>query len=127
MGRYSALAVVFAVAAAGCHTITEELPPAQNVSGPNPMIVNPPPGNTVLIIPSPTPPTTTPPANTPPPSNNNPPPSTQPSQPNNKPPTEVFVSVTSFLRNGNLVKGRAQSYQPGDVIYLTCTPKDENH
>src|SRR5262245_17046837 len=98
MGRVLAIGVILLVSAVGCHTITEELPPAQNVSGPNPVIVNPPPGNSVLII---TPPSTQAPA-PPPPSQAQPtptPPSSNPSQPNNAPATEVFVSVTSFLRN----------------------------
>jgi hypothetical protein len=124
------------LAVAGCHTITEELPPAQNTSGPTPIIVNPPPGNSVLIIPgaSPAPPTQ-PPVTQPPqggggspqPTPTPKPPSNPPSQPNMHAASEVYVSVTSFLRDGRLVKGRAQHYQPGDVIYLTCTPKDSDH
>jgi hypothetical protein len=118
--------VLLLVASVGCHTITEELPPAQTVTGPNPVIVNPPPGNSVLIIPgqNPAPQQSPNPAPTPNPAPSNTPP---PSQPNNRPAAEVYVSVTSFLRNGQLVKGRAQTYRPGDVIYLTCTPKDEDH
>jgi hypothetical protein len=39
---------------------------------------------------------------------------------------DIRVSVTSFLRHGRLVKGRAATFIPGDVIYLTCTPLDKN-
>jgi hypothetical protein len=38
----------------------------------------------------------------------------------------VRTSVTSFLRYGRLVKGRAATFIPGDVIYLTCTPLDKH-
>jgi hypothetical protein len=131
MARAYPFGLILVLVVAGCHTITEELPPAQNTTAPTPVIVNPPPGNSILIIPGaqPTPqppPQTTAPAPQPPP-NPNPQPSNSPSQPNMHPASEVYVSVTSFLRNGNLVKGRAQHYQPGDVIYLTCTPKDSDH
>jgi hypothetical protein len=37
---------------------------------------------------------------------------------------QVAAMVTSFLRNGHLEKGARSSYKPGDVLYLTCTPKD---
>jgi hypothetical protein len=128
MGRAFVVGVLLlVVSGVGCHTITEELPPAQTVTGPNPVIINPPPGNSVLIIPGPTPAPAPQQSPNPAPSPNPPPSTTPPAQPNNHPATEVFVSVTSFLRNGQLVKGRAQTYQPGDVIYLTCTPKDEDH
>ena len=128
MGRVLSLGVLLIVAAVGCHTITEELPPATHTTGPTPVIVNPPPGNTVLIIPpgptpapppqqSPSPPPNPSPSTTPPP----------PSQPNNNPATAVFVSVTSYLRDGTLYKKGAQpAYKPGDVLYLTCTPKDSS-
>jgi hypothetical protein len=43
---------------------------------------------------------------------------------NQNPAVDVRTSVTSFLRYGRLVKGRAATYIPGDVIYLTCTPLD---
>jgi hypothetical protein len=55
MRRVFAVGVLLVVASVGCHTITEELPPAQTVTGPNPVIINPPPGNSVLIIPGPSP------------------------------------------------------------------------
>jgi hypothetical protein len=126
MARALSLGLILVLAAVGCHTITEELPPTQNVTGPTPVIINPPPGDSVLIIPpaqQPPPPQQSP-VPTPHPSPSTAPP---PSQPNMHPASEVFVSVTSFLRNGQLVKGRASHYQPGDVIYLTCTPKDSDH
>jgi hypothetical protein len=43
---------------------------------------------------------------------------------NQNPAVDVRTSVTSFLRYGRLVKGRAATYIPGDVLYLTCTPLD---
>jgi hypothetical protein len=126
MARALSSSLILVLAGVGCHTITEELPPAQNVTMPTPVIINPPPGNTVLILPPaqqpPAPGQSPTPSPTPSPSPSNP-----PSQPNNRPASEVFVSVTSYLRNGQLVKGRASHYQPGDVIYLTCTPKDSDH
>jgi len=125
MGRVFALGAILIVGAIGCHTITEELPPAQHTNAPTPIIVNPPPGNSVLIIPGQTP--------APPPPQQNPSPQPSPSptppasQPNNNQATDVFVSVTSYLRDGVLhKKGAAPSYMPGDVLYLTCTPKDSN-
>ena len=45
---------------------------------------------------------------------------------NMNPATEVAAMVTSFLRHGQLQGGARASYQPGDVLYLTCTPKDMN-
>lgn len=129
MGRVLSLGVLLFVAAVGCHTITEELPPATHTTGPTPVIVNPPPGNTVIIIPpGPTP--APPPQQSPSPQPNpSPSPSTTPppSQPNNNPAAAVFVSVTSYLRDGTLYKKGAQpAYKPGDVLYLTCTPKDSS-
>jgi hypothetical protein len=44
---------------------------------------------------------------------------------NQNPAVDVRTSVTSFLRYGRLVKGRAATFIPGDVIYLTCTPLDK--
>jgi len=127
MGRAFALGAILLVGAVGCHTITEELPPAQNNNAPTPIIVNPPPGNSVLIIPGQTPappPQQNPnpnPSPTPTPSPSATPP---PSQPNNSQANAVFVSVTSYLRDGTLhKKGAAPFYLPGDVLYLTCTPK----
>jgi hypothetical protein len=38
---------------------------------------------------------------------------------------DVRASVTSFLRYGKLQRGRAATFIPGDVIYLTCTPLDK--
>jgi hypothetical protein len=109
----------------GCHTITEDLPPAQTVSGPNPILVSPPPGNSVLIIATPAP------SQPPPPTHSNPSPS--PSSPSQPPPqqnqnkdTQVSAMVTSFLRDGSLQLGARGSYKPGDVLYLTCTPKDSD-
>jgi hypothetical protein len=121
MGRAFAVGTLLLVTTLGCHTITEELPPAQNVTAPTPIIVNPPPGNSVLIIPGPSP---SPQPQQSPSPHPSPSATPNPSQGNQNPPESVFVSVTSFLRNGQLVKGRASSYKPGDVIYLTCTPKD---
>ena len=43
MGRVLVLGIILLSTAVGCHTITEELPPAQNVSAPNPVIVLPTP------------------------------------------------------------------------------------
>jgi hypothetical protein len=64
------------------------------------------------------------PSPTPPPS---PTPTATPSPtptPNMNPATTVAAMVTSFLRNGQLQGGSRASYRPGDVLYLTCTPKD---
>jgi hypothetical protein len=43
---------------------------------------------------------------------------------NQNPAVDVRASVTSFLRYGRLQRGRAATFIPGDVIYLTCTPLD---
>jgi hypothetical protein len=40
--------------------------------------------------------------------------------------TQVTAGVHSYLRKGKLVSGSASSYKPGDVIYLNCTPRDED-
>lgn len=45
---------------------------------------------------------------------------------NQNPAVNVRTSVTSFLRYGRLVKGRAATFIPGDVLYLTCTPLDSH-
>jgi hypothetical protein len=104
--------VVLIVLAAGCNTITEELP----VTPPTP-----PP----LIIPAPqTGPTAAP--------QPNPRPTTRPApKPSNPPPAPggggvayVTSGVHSYLRNGKLVRTGASSYKPGDAIYLNCTPRD---
>jgi hypothetical protein len=44
---------------------------------------------------------------------------------NMNPATQVAAMVTSFLRSGQLQGGSRASYRPGDVLYLTCTPKDQ--
>src|SRR5262245_34686791 len=35
------------------------------------------------------------------------------------------AGVHSYRRNGNLVRSGAQTYKPGDIIYLNCTPRDQ--
>jgi hypothetical protein len=73
---------------------------------PTPIAVTPTPAPTP--VPTPTPePTPTPPAG------------------NFNPVTHVTAGVHSYLRNGRLVGTGASSYKPGDVIYLNCTPRDE--
>src|SRR5262249_13195189 len=80
-------------------------------SGPEPN-PSPSPSSSPSAPPTPTPTST--PAPTPTPAHNM------------NPATEVAAMVTSFLRNGNLQSGQRASYLPGDVLYLTCTPKDKN-
>src|SRR5262249_38391437 len=43
---------------------------------------------------------------------------------NQNPAVDVRTAVTSYLHYGRLVRGRAATYIPGDVLYLTCTPLD---
>jgi hypothetical protein len=38
----------------------------------------------------------------------------------------VSTILFGFLHNGQLQNGERQFYSPGDVLYLTCTPKDKN-
>jgi len=82
---------------------------SSNPSGPEPS-----PSPSVTPSPDPTPsPTPTP----------TPSPSPTPSG-NQNPAVDVRASVTSFLRYGRLIRGRAATFIPGDVLYLTCTPLD---
>jgi hypothetical protein len=81
---------------------------------PNPATPEPTTTTTTTLAPAPQPtatPTATP---TPTPSGNQ------------NPAVDVRTSVTSYLRYGRLQKGRAATFIPGDVIYLTCTPLDKN-
>ena len=75
--------------------------------------------------PSPSPTPTPAPAATPTPT---PTPTPEPTPPagNRNAVTQVTAGVHSYLRNGKLVKGSAAAYKPGDVIYLNCTPRDED-
>jgi hypothetical protein len=91
--------------------------PLVSCGGRSPAAPDPTPTPTPAPAPTPTPapaPTPTPTATpTPPPSGNR------------NPVNHVTAGVHSYLRNGRLVSGSASAYKPGDVIYLNCTPRDE--
>lgn len=131
--KYAPLALV--VLSVGCSTIREELPTtASSTNGGGSSTVAPIP---VVVVPVPVPvPTTGPPSTqaTPAP--------TTPTTPggggngggggggNGGGATGATASVTagvhSYLRKGRLVPTGGTEFQVGDVIYLNCTPRDEN-
>ena len=39
--------------------------------------------------------------------------------------TQVTAGVHSYLRNGRLVPTGGTEFKVGDVVYLNCTPRDE--
>ena len=99
-----ALAVLVLCAPLACHS--------DNPSTPEPVPPTTPPAPSPTPDPSPTP---------------SPSPSPSPSPGvNMNPAVAVRTSVTSFLRYGQLKRGRAATFIPGDVIYLTCTPLDKH-
>jgi hypothetical protein len=115
---------------AACNTITEELPTRPPDGGTTPIVYQipaPPPAPAAVptSLPAPLPPLPPlPPVPVPAPvpqRTATPPPSGGGNA--GAAPNQVGVGVTSYLRNGRLVSGGAASYKPGDVLYLTCTPK----
>jgi hypothetical protein len=135
--KYAALALV--VLSAGCSTIREELPTSANQAV-NAQTVAPIP---VVVVPVPVPvPTSAPAPTTPAPST--------PSAPGggggggnggggngggggggngggvSGATHSVTAGVHSYLRKGKLVPTGGTEFQVGDVIYLNCTPRDEN-
>jgi hypothetical protein len=44
----------------------------------------------------------------------------------NNPVTQVTAGVHSYLRNGRLVPTGGTEFKVGDVVYLNCTPRDED-
>lgn len=131
--KYAALALV--VVSAGCSTIREELPTSANQSPVNAQTVAPIP---VVVVPVPVPVPTTGPPSVP----TNPTPTTPtPTTPNTPggggggggnggggigATHSVTAGVHSYLRKGKLVPTGGTEFQVGDVIYLNCTPRDEN-
>lgn len=93
--------------------------PLWSCGGRSPAAPDATPTPTPAPAPTPTPEPTPAPASTPTPS-----PTPAPSG-NFNPVTQVTAGVHSYLRNGRLVGTAAGSYKPGDVIYLNCTPRDE--
>jgi hypothetical protein len=135
--KYAPLALI--VLSVGCSTIREELPTTASSTngGGSSTVVAPIP---VVVVPVPVPvPTSGPAPSTP----ATPAPST-PSTPggggnggggnggggNGGGATGATASVTagvhSYLRKGKLVPTGGTEFQVGDVIYLNCTPRDEN-
>lgn len=107
MSRPGFPAVLLAFAA-GCTTITEELPVTPSTPAP-------------IAFPTPLPgpvPTAKP--------NPRPTPTAKPSTPpgGGNPVAYVTSGVHSYLRAGKLYRTGASFYLPGDTIYLNCTPRD---
>ena len=78
---------------------------------------------------TPTPAATATPAPTPPPTPTpapitSPTPTPKPPDYTNDPAVYVTAGVHSYLRKGQLVRSGANSYKPGDTIYLNCSPRD---
>lgn len=109
MSRRAFPAVLVALAA-GCTTITEELPVTPSTPAP-------------IVFPTPFPgPTPTAQPNPRPTAKPNPKPSNPPAGGN--PVAYVTAGVHSYLRAGKLYRTGASFYLPGDAIYLNCTPRD---
>ena len=138
--KYAALALV--VLSAGCSTIREELPTSANQAPVNAQVVAPIP---VVVVPVPVPVPTSAPA----PAPTTPTPTTPAPNGggggnggggnggggnggggNGGGATGATASVTagvhSYLRKGKLVPTGGTEFLVGDVIYLNCTPRDEN-
>ena len=131
--KYAALALV--VLSVGCSTIREELPTSANQAPVNTQTVASIP---VVVVPVPVPvPTTGPPSVPTNPTPTNPTPTT-PNTPGGGgggggnggggigATHSVTAGVHSYLRKGRLVPTGGTEFQAGDVIYLNCTPRDEN-
>jgi hypothetical protein len=81
----------------------------------------PTPAATPTPVATPTPTPTPAPITSPSPS-----PSTKPPDYTNEPAVYATAGVHSYLHKGKLVRSGANSYSPGDVIYLNCSPRDAN-
>jgi hypothetical protein len=146
--KYAPLALV--VLSVGCSTIREELPTSSSstqstgsssVSAPVPVVVVPVPVPVPTTGPAPVPTNPTPSNPTP----SNPTPTTPGGGGNggggnggggngvggngggaSGATHSVTAGVHSYLRKGRLVPTGGTEFQVGDVIYLNCTPRDEN-
>jgi hypothetical protein len=81
-------------------------------------VVNPTPAATPTPEPTPTPTPTPAPITSPSPEPSSPPEGTT------EPAVYATAGVHSYLRKGKLVRSGANTYKPGDTIYLNCTPRD---
>ena len=79
----------------------------------------PTPAASATPAPTPTPTPTPAPITSPTPS-----PSTKPPDYGSEPAVYVTAGVHSHLHKGKLVRSGANSYSPGDTIYLNCSPRD---
>jgi hypothetical protein len=122
-------AVVLLLAVGACSTIREEMPTSPTNNGTTvvpsiPVVVVPAPVPVPTSAPAPAPGPTTPSPTTPRP--NPAPPSGGHDDFSNLPVTQVTAGVHSYLRNGRLVPTGGTEFRVGDVVYLNCTPRDEN-